>query len=244
VQIIEASVRRNFTSTLRLGPMRFRLLGLGLGELSLAEVLRRTSGKRVLILIHGYRVGYENGLDAYQQIAGMVQTHGIEYDVVLFFFWPGSFLFLGFLAAGGRANQAGDALGFLLTDLRRSDVVIDIETHSLGARVACRALAKQGSIRLLILTAPAIQDHAFESLEEFWAIPYATKAVHVCHSRTDEALKTFRITSWWHRAMGLLGPRKAGGYNVAAHDFTVDCPDHGDYKRSPRLYGDWKRWTT
>ena len=244
MQVIEASVRKDFTSTIRLAPMRFRVQE-SQSELSREEVIRRCAKQRVGVLIHGYRVKYAGALSAYQEVIEMAKAAGIEYEVWLPFYWPGSFAYSGFLFATGRANQAGDALGELLGDLWRGGATVDIETHSLGARVGCRAMLKpRANVRNLILTAPAIQDHLFEPTQEFAATPYAAAGTHVCYSRTDEALWGFRATSWAHSAMGLYGPRDLArvGPHVNPIDFTAECADHSDYKRCPKLYSEWRGW--
>lgn len=246
MQIIETSVRKDFESTLRLAPMRFRVQE-SQAELSREEVIRRCAGRTVCILVHGYRVKYAGALSAYHEVIEMAKAAGIEYDVWLPFYWPGSSLYFGFLAATGRANQAGDHLGKLIAELRYANATVDVETHSLGARVACEALDEPGAnVRLAILTAPAIPDHLFEPIQEFAAVPYATQAMHLCCSRTDEALVSFRATSWFHGALGLKGPRdmRRVPSTVHFHDFTADCADHSDYKHCVELYAKWRKWAS
>jgi esterase/lipase superfamily enzyme len=198
-------------------------------------------GKSVLVLVCGYRNDYEEVLDSYQQVGERATAAGIEYDVVVCYFWRRSWAYIGFPLARARANHDGEILGELLGLMSRT-AVVDLESHSLGARVCSRALLLGARIRLFILTAPAIADNAFGAGAEFAAVPRTCQAVHVCYSRRDWALKAYRLFAWMRAAMGLSGPKAPVPENVHAHDYTAEVAGHGDHKRNARMYQNWKEW--
>lgn len=254
--MIEISCRKNFTDATDLAPLQFRAsietkppVGMHGANwthtyrtITEQELLALCAGKRVCILIHGYKNAYEDALGAYLSLE---QAVGDAYDEVIGFYWPGSWARVGFRLAMRRANRAGsDYLAVLLLRLQRVGATIDIQTHSLGARVACAALNDTGPVvRNLILSAPAIDDDSFGYERPFERASRAATRIHVAHSERDDVLRyAYLFGSFFGQAMGLGGSISTGTPNVTNHDFTASVGGHGEYKASGEYLKRWREW--
>lgn len=195
----------------------------------------RLLGKRVLVLVHGYRVN--DALDAYARIG--IHVDGL-YDEIVGVLWPGSHLLLGYVFAQWRAGRAGQLLAAALRPLRAT---LDIEGHSLGCRVTMEALRAGGIYpRNVILTAPAVDNESLERGERYGAACAAAHRVVVAHSRRDDVLRTAYTLGSWDRALGLSGPERPERCpsNVVCLDLTAEIGGHSDYKRCMGLFTAWR----
>ena len=181
-----------------------------LDEMSLAEQMQ---GKHVLILVHGFRNPLKNVGSAYQALLkGLIDAKLMGetgYGLVLGFTWPGFETPMGFFPAVPFANRSAGYLRSLLELASRNAKTVDIETHSLGARVALQALAggTDGFVDNLMLTAPAVDDESIEPGQEFHGALEHCRRCLVYHSDKDNTLKIGYRLGDLDRALGLKGPQ-------------------------------------
>ncbi|MBM3724940.1 MAG: alpha/beta hydrolase, partial [Acidobacteria bacterium] len=177
--MILCSVRRDFTSDLTFNSSdEFREIQGGALEpstpMSREEAMTRVAGKRCLVLVHGYRNEASAAAQAYDKVQQMLAASGLMggargYEEVIGFLWPGGFTrTLSFFVSILRANRAGKRFEKLLVDLEAAGATVDIQTHSLGGRVALEALDRERArVRWLLLTAPAVDNESIEVDEEY-----------------------------------------------------------------------------
>jgi esterase/lipase superfamily enzyme len=227
-------------------------------DLDMSVLAERADGRHVLILVHGYRNPLQNVLPAYAGLVRGLRAHGlltdrgdaprVQYGLVVGFLWPGfRTRAIGFLAARPSANRSADFLRSLIQTLRRSARTIDIQTHSLGARVALQALATQDSLWVdnLMLTAPAVDNEVLQPGEEFNESLDSCGRVFVYHSDRDPVLKTYALAGL-DRALGARGPQDkriilAECPSVHVIDCRARVSSHGQYRKVGRYFDHWAR---
>ena len=224
-------------------------------ELNLADQMR---GKHVLILIHGFRNPLTNVASSYQRVlkglidSGLMNdpTTGIGggYDLVLGFTWPGFETPIGFFPAVPFANRSGGFFRSLLELASRNAKTVDVQTHSLGARVALQALAggTEGFVDNLLLTAPAVDDESLEPGQEFNGALLGCRRCLVYHSDKDNTLKIGYRLGDLDRALGLKGPQhpdiiKATSPSVIVINCKKVVSSHGGYRSAGAYYEHWSR---
>ena len=254
---IQVSFRRGFTGRMFPADLQIRVGGSSIYSSTAAwsRLQMATDGKRVLILIHGYNNDFYAARAAYTDVLdNLVRECGwaLPYDTILEVYWPGR-TFLGFWAAVGAANGAGRRLRDLLVRLWPASV--DIETHSLGARVALEALktgVTPGTVRNLILTAPAVDDESLGAKEDqYYQSTLCCQRVLVCYSQNDPVLgKWYRrlgslpwnLLSGGDAALGWSGPSDI--FSCSASVETLNDSDgvltHGGWKSSSALLREWR----
>lgn len=219
-------------------------------RLTEAQFAERIAGRRRLVLVHGYRNAAESAYAAYAQVARMLQRTArgearAGYEQIVGFLWPGGWSRIGYVSAVLRANKAGKRFAAHLARMGRA-AAVDVQTHSLGARVALEAL-QQGrtSIRFLHLTAPAVDDEAIERGDAYERACGACQSVYVFHSRNDGVLeKAYRIGDWFDfdKALGYHGPQHPD--RILPNTKIVDCQDvvedHGGYRDAPEYFDYWR----
>ena len=225
-------------------------------EISEQELQARASGRHVLTLVHGYRNPLKNAANAYKGLAKSLVDAGLlvenasapnnQYGLAIGFVWPGfRTKVLGFVAARPSANRSGGYLRSLLHTLRTTARTVDIQTHSLGARVALQALSTDDTLWLdnLMLTAPAVDNECLEPKEEFFEALDSCGRVFVYHSKNDFVLKTYTGITL-DRALGGKGPENKNVIiekcpNVYVVDCQSEVKDHGGYRKSPKYIAHW-----
>lgn len=242
------------------------LQGVGIETpVSEAQFAKRIRGKSVLLLVHGFNNEREQIIAAYDTIVGNLQAHGIVggasplYHEVIGLTWPGGRLDISYAAAKLRASAIADSVFARLRTTVGEAKSVDINTHSLGARVALKALqnaaigVQSGSspnairIRNLWLTAAAVDNDSIERGEKFFGPTQACETVYVLHSSKDKVLKIWfpigelSSGSLPDKALGLNGPDNPKDIkNYSKNVKVVDCSrpklDHGDYKNSPDVF--------
>lgn len=127
---------------------------------SLEQLQARLAGKRVLVMLHGMaktlttaQTDFFNGLWTWKQAGGEA-----EVDEVLLVSWPGTahVSIPGYLKANRLASKSGRQFHVLLEVLNASGCHVDILTHSMGSKVALRALKSGSSCEGLFLMAPSV----------------------------------------------------------------------------------------
>jgi len=220
-----------------------------LDEFNLRE---QTRGKHVLILVHGFRNPLQNVADSYARLLKGLTDSGLMFDsgygLVLGFTWPGFETPLGFFPAIPFANRSAGFFRKLLEALSESALTLDIQTHSLGARVSLQALAGGGSLFVdnLMLTAPAVDDEVLEPKREFNGGMLRCRRCLVYHSDKDSVLKFAYPIGEFDRALGLKGPEHPDAIKKDVPEvFVVDCKNsvksHGGYRSSGAYYAHWGR---
>jgi pimeloyl-ACP methyl ester carboxylesterase len=216
-------------------------------ELTIEQLQARVAGKRCLILIHGYRNPAGGAVRAYWKVQEMLRAAGSlggagGYDEIIGYLWPGGLTRVGFVVAIQRANRAGKRFEQLLLNLSDA-AAVDVQTHSLGARVALEALDRgRARIRGLHLTAPAVDDEAVERGEVYQEACEACGAVYVFHSKNDKVLKVWYRFGQVDRALGWKGPQHKK--RILPNTKVVDCQDvvkdHGGYRDAPQYFTYWQ----
>ena len=258
--MIIASCRQRFTSTRLLAkrthfrnypdpsqPSRYETLDI-------KSLLETATNQHICILVHGFNNTMDSVLGAYAELHTGMRRTGVAgpdgYGLVIGFAWPGWTSAPGFLAARPSANRAGAYLRQLVNDLRPVALSIDIQTHSLGARVALTALKKPRTVFVdnLLLSAAAVDYTVFNGGSEFHKSLESCNRCMVYHSRRDAVLKkAFPIgdmADGIKKALGLSGPKRL---QTALQDnpnlYVVDCAScvfkHGDYRKAEPYYTHW-----
>lgn len=257
-----ASCRQNFTSTRRLSrALQFREVsdpappGL-FTQLALADLQTRAANRRVCLIVHGFNTTFADVLDAYGELQAGMERTGVAgpagYGLLVGFAWPGWHSAPGFLLARTSAERAGRHLLRLVNHLRPGVRSLDIQTHSLGARVALAALKNRRSVLIdnLLLSAPAVDGDILDPAREFHSSLAACTRCLVYHSRRDKALKQAFLVGDFadgiQKALGLIGPRHPKiTLEKCPNVYTIDCtacvPDHGAYRHADAFYAHWLR---
>ncbi len=228
----------------------------GARRLDPGAVHEQAESRHVCILVHGYNNTLANVLDAYSDLQARMKTAGVSgasgYGLVMGFAWPGGASATGYGFARGAADRAAGYLRQLVNHLRPVTLSVDIQTHSLGARVALGALQdpRQIFINNLLMTAAAVDNPILEPGRPFHASLGGCNRCLIYHSRKDPVLKlAYRLGDLHdgnHKALGLTGPRNktvtlANCPNVYVVNCTECVREHGDYRRAAPVFGHWRR---
>ncbi len=225
-------------------------------EITEQDLQARAAGRHVLTLVHGYRNPLKNAVTAYKELAASLAAAGLlvenspapnnQYGLAVGFVWPGfRTKVLGFIAARPAASRAGGFLRQLLHGVRVTARTVDIQTHSLGARVALQALSTDDSLWVdnLMLTAPAVDNECLEPNQEFFEAIDSCGRVVVYHSKHDPVLKAY-VGAALDRALGSKGPEhKSIILAQCPNVFVVDCQSqvkqHSDYRKKAKYIEHW-----
>jgi esterase/lipase superfamily enzyme len=256
--VILVSCRREFTSNHRFSDEnQFRdypnLSDLTRFQpLDAAAVAERLRGKHVGVLVHGFKNPISAVASSYKSIEDAMRKAGMLsepfYSELVGFAWPGAVTALGFFAAIPFANNSSEYFFDLLKLLGTSAKTTDVQTHSLGARVALQAASAQDEVFVdnLMLTAPAVDNESLEPGQEFNGALDACNRCFVYHSKDDSVLKVYTVAAL-DRALGRKGPEHPDIIkNKCKNVYTIDCvkvvkKDHGGYRKTPVYFRHWKR---
>jgi hypothetical protein len=171
-----------------------------------------------------------------------------NYDLILGFLWPGFQSHLGFFPAVPFANRSASFFRTLVQKLSQSALTVDVQTHSLGARVAFQALSTAEGIFVdnLMVTAPALDNECLQPKKEFNATLSNCRRCLVYHSSKDPVLKIAFTLASLDLALGLKGHQDPAVIEQECPSvFTVDCSaivkDHGGYRNAGAYYSHWAR---
>jgi esterase/lipase superfamily enzyme len=220
--------------------------------LSVGELGAEVAGKHVVVLVHGFRNPLPNVAASYAEVEAGLIRRGLAgsdgYGAVIGFVWPGFQTAAGFFPAVPSANRSSSYLRGLLRLLGANATTVDLETHSLGARVGLQALAFAGEVWVdnLLLTAPAVDDESLEPRQEFNGSLASCRRCLVYHSSGDQVLKVSYRIGGLDRALGYKGPQHRSIIEQHCRDvFAVDCSQavqsHGGYRDSERFFEHWAR---
>ena len=256
--MIIASCRKDFDSDKFLSAdLRYRDYSSSGGprDLALPDLQAKARDRHVCILVHGYSNPLPGVIDAYATLQTSMKTFGIigpaNYGLVVGFTWPG---WWGphFPIARRSANYSGRYLLQLISALRSDAHTLDIQTHSLGARVALGALRnpKKAFVDNLLLSAPAVDNTSFQPGREFHDSLDGCNRCFVYHSGRDDVLRRWFPAGDFINsacpALGLNGPRRpTTALKQHSNLYVIDCsacvPEHSAYRKTTAYYAHWAR---
>lgn len=224
-------------------------------EMTMTELKEAARGKHVAILVHGFNNKMTDVMSAYWEIVSRMnetEVFGAKgYGLVIGFTWPGMAIGPLYIAAVKTAKSSAPRLLELLTELAPVAHSVDVQTHSLGARVALTALKDPKKIFIdnLLLSAPAVDNHLLEPDESFFNSTQSCNRCIVLHSRKDAVLGSAYwvgdLTDGIHAALGLKGTRnKTITLAKTPNVYVVDCTskvgtDHGGYRKTASYFKYW-----
>jgi esterase/lipase superfamily enzyme len=255
--MILASCRKHFDSNQRFDDLQFRRYAnlsdtTSFTEVSAGEFADEVADKHVVTFVHGFRNPLKAVAAAYKSLEGELVDRGLigpgNYDVAIGFLWPGFQTELGFFPAVPWANRSASFFREFVKLLNSSAHTVDIQTHSLGARVALQALAFEHEVWTdnLMLTAPAVDNESLEPKKEFNAALASCRRCFVYHSSKDPVLKIAYRIGALDKALGYEGPENPDIIDAECPEvFVVDCSavvsSHGGYRSSDEVYDQWSR---
>jgi esterase/lipase superfamily enzyme len=219
---------------------------------SQTDFLQQLRSKRVLVLVHGYNNEELDVVDSYRAIDRQLRLLGFlggpaaAYDAVVGFAWPGGAAGVSFPFARQRAAESAARFGRLLAELRSAQATIDLNTHSLGAHVACEALRSTapGLIRNAWNFAAAVDNESIEYGERYFQASERCDMFYVFHSKNDPVLRVwYRIGDFFDfdTALGYSGPEDPAA--IIGHSPNVrviNCKDvvqsHGGYRSAGQVW--------
>ncbi|MEN6642588.1 MAG: hypothetical protein ABFE08_09090 [Armatimonadia bacterium] len=207
-------------------------------ELSEDQVAARFSvpDARILFLICGFRV--KKAGTAYRAIAYSAP----KYTEIVEVWWPGGQWAGSFPFARMRAKKSGDlfaaAIRRVFDRCAHMPYRVDVQAHSLGARVALRA-ALSVYFDLILLAAPAVDNEALSPGGEFGCVDAGRIAV--CWSIHDPVSFGYKLASM-DNMLGVTGAEPAADLPpfVTLHDFS-HLDDHSGYQVDPKYFELWDR---
>ena len=249
------SCRRNFWSSTEFSTAdEIRRVNLVTGlstEVPQADFLQELAGKRVTVLIHGYNneeldvLKSYSAIDTQMRLLGFLGGSAAAYDAVVGFAWPGGALGVAFPFARQRAIDAAPRFARVLTNMQSAGVIIDLNTHSLGAHVTLEALRDAPPlVRNAWNFASAVDNESIEVSERYYVASQRCSRFFVFHSKNDPVLRIwYRIGDLWDfdTALGFSGPEDpAAIINSSPHVRVINCKDvvqsHGGYRSSGQVW--------
>jgi pimeloyl-ACP methyl ester carboxylesterase len=248
MEILYASCRKGFDSLIHISDRNLYRDADG-KDLTEAAFMEGIAGKRVLVLFHGYRS--ETAPPYYAKVLDGINRWGIsdKYDVCVPYPWPGGKLRIGFGLSEYRADRCAKFPAALIYLMHAHGAIVDVQTHSLGARLALEALTrnKDAYINQLFLLAPAVADEVPELGEKYGrVIAGQTRQTAVFYSERDAILEFAypageTLTGHPDKALGFHGAEDKSKLppNVKEFNCTKFIPDHGAYRGSQEFHELW-----
>ena len=197
-----------------------------------ATFLAEMAGKRVTVLVHGYNNEQNDVMESYgtideqMRLLGFLGRANSPYDALIGFAWPGGASGVSFPFARGRAGEAAPRLRQLLASLQGAGVIVDINSHSLGAHVTFEALrdASTSVVRNAWNFASAVDNESVEQGERYFAASQRCQKFYVFHSKNDPVLRVwYRVGDFldFDTALGYSGPEDPRAIMDASQNVTV-----------------------
>jgi pimeloyl-ACP methyl ester carboxylesterase len=249
MNILYASCRKGFDSLIHISDRNLYRDADG-HDLTEAAFMDGIAGKRVLVLFHGYRS--ETAPPYYAKVLEGINKWGIsdKYDVCVPYPWPGGKLRIGFGLSEGRADRCAKFPAAMIGLMNSHSATVDVQTHSLGARLALEALArnKDAHINQLFMLAPAVADEAPELGEKYGRVVASqTGKTAVFYSRRDKVLEFMypigeTLTGHPDMALGFHGAEDKTKLtpNVTQFDCSKFIFDHSGYRGSEEFHDLWR----
>ncbi len=221
-------------------------------RISRSEFSAAMRKKYVLLLVHGYNNEFEDVVRSYDIIRRNTKVHLARYyDEVVGYTWPGGDDPLDWYGAKRRAGSVGARFGHLLNSLSSRATVVDVMSHSLGARVVFKGLqvSSRNAVRANFMMASAVDNESVERGEKYYRPMRRASESVIFYTKHDYVLRYGYRAAEWDRALGHSGPENPGA--IVAHSPTVTVANckrvvhsHGAYKTSVAVYrflNDWLR---
>ncbi|HEU0120813.1 MAG TPA: alpha/beta hydrolase [Bryobacteraceae bacterium] len=221
----------------------------------LDTILKAAANKHVCILVHGFNNPLENVMKSYWELVKGLDRPGMRppegYGLIVGFTWPGSRFGLGYFGARPKAERSGARLRELINGLRGVALSVDVQTHSLGARVALHALADPKNktfVDNLLLAAAAVDDNILEPDHKYFSAMASCNRCLAYFSKKDPVLGgafwVGDVLDGIHAALGLRGPRRKDiTMDKTPNLYVIDCSavvhSHGGYRDQPAYYAHW-----
>lgn len=212
-------------------------------------MIQECTGKRVLMLVHGFNTTADSALANYQLIKGNVsqlKDHaGNElYDIVIGYLWPGNDHGVEYYQAKKHAERAAKRMTSTVQELASCASSIDLFAHSMGNRLMLEALKPMPAnpskrpIQNFYSLAPAVDNESLEKGEEYYPSTTQCENIFVFHSERDDVLKYLYLSSEQDRALGYKGEEhaKCVPMNVQFIDCTAFVGGHSEYFHTQPLY--------
>lgn len=250
------SSRSDLFNENKIGPDEFFNLSIRRGLLvgqpesigGLSDIQKQVSGKRVLLLVHGYNNEFDDVVRAYSLIEDHIgRLMKDKYDLIIGYTWPGGDDRFDYFSAKTRTGALSPRFQETLRKLHSASTrpaALDIMTHSMGARLALESLkllTTRGVVRNLFLMASAVDNESIERGEEYFTANGRVRNSFVFHSKHDQVLSLAYRIAEFDRALGLHGPEDpADVMQHSTHTLVINCKHHinghGDYKGEDEIY--------
>lgn len=208
------------------------------------QLLKQLSGKKVLMLVHGYNNKEPTVYDAYALIEQKVRRHiANQYDLVLGYSWPGGDRGWDWWSSKRRSDAVARRFRRLMEKVADNTKQLDVMSHSLGARIVFKALVNSNRNLLInnyYCTAAAVDNEVLEEGEVFDRALDRIGRLFVFYSSNDGVLATgYRLVEF-DNALGLHGPQDQRYVERQSNLYLINCERavlaHGDYKSSDAIY--------
>jgi esterase/lipase superfamily enzyme len=255
--MILASCRKDFDSNQFFGELQFRSYPnpsdtSHFTEMTEGEVSNGVRDLHVVVFVHGYRNPLRNVGAAYRKLETELTSRGLigpgQYDMAIGFLWPGFETRVGFFPAVPWANRSAAFFREFVKLLNGHAHTVDVQTHSLGARVALQTMAFEHEVWVdnLMLTAPAVDNESLEPAKEFNAALRSCRRCLVYHSSKDPVLRVWYRLGALDKALGDKGPEDPEVIEKQCPEvYVVNCSNvvasHGGYRRAAEVYEHWTR---
>lgn len=229
-------------------------------RITLSGLRAAVARQHVCILVHGFNNKYAELLEAYRSMQAEMQARGLigkdGYGLVIGFAWPscGDSKVPRPLTEFKKALKSADAceafLNRLIRNVRAGAKSVDVQTHSLGARVALRALLDiELFVDNLLLSAPAVPHDVFEPRKVFHESLDNCGRCYVYHSKRDDVLRyTYPIgeNGLLQKALGYGGPaNKQKTLEKTPNVYVMNAQKcvnaHSGYRKAVVYYHHWLR---
>lgn len=213
------------------------------GKVRWSGTLSNSTGTRTMLFVHGIRETEARLKAVYSEILSRAVA---SHDDGVGFIWPGgSTLPLWPITVATAVVPSAQALRDVILAVGPKYGWLDINCHSLGCAVTMQALLQAGNpgqyIRNIYMMAPAMA----RNLEDYYyPLRHNQTRVHVCYSRLDPALLSYRL---WPPSnlvlppLGFYGPRSEDRAALPGllygHDYTgLIGHTHGGYRMVSAYY--------
>lgn len=168
------------------------------------------TGKKVLLLVHGFNNTAEEALATYSEINKHLSTLGL-YDTIIGYLWPGYNSRTEYFSAEKNAETLAARLRLHLSLLATFAIKVDLLAHSMGNRLVLEALEsdskhqKRKLINNFYSLAPAVNEDSIDKNQTYYHSTEQCKKMFVFHSDHDEVLKVLYTIAEKSKALGAQG---------------------------------------
>jgi esterase/lipase superfamily enzyme len=204
------------------------------------------SGKKVLMLIHGYNNNKEDVLSAYFKVKKQIDEIVVEgtekiYDEVIGYVWPGYASRSEYFLAKEHAAHVSTRVSQLFYVMGMVAKQFDVMAHSMGNLLFLEAMnhpEQAHCVTNFFSLGAAVGDRSIEKGEIYHTAIENCKEVYIVYSKKDDILRYLYTLAEWDRALGSIGIEDIG--KISSHVQLVDCsdvvPTHNQYQQATEVY--------